>query len=153
MELNRQQKAGMVIAALAVAALGVDRFVLGSGGPATASAQADVSVVLTTAAVQLATTKHSETLAGRLDKFAAQQQIDPSKSVPDLFGSEEVWTVSSLFGSGNRAGVRIGEKIVRVGQVYRGATLVRVSRQGATFSKAGREIFAPMDRPMSINGQ
>ncbi len=147
MELNRQQKAGMVVAALALTALGVDRFVLGSGGPATASAQAEVQEAMTTPAVQLVSTQHGDSLAKRLDTFANQQEIDLGQGVPDLFGNEEVWTITSLFGTGTRGGVRIGEKMIRVGQLYRDAKLVRVNRDGAYFSKAGKEFFAPLDRP------
>lgn len=154
MELNTQQKAGMVVAALALAALGVDRFVLGGGGPATASAQADVPVVVTAAVTQGAPIQRGESLAGRLATFADQQRLDPAGGVPDLFGGEEeVWKVSSIYGTGTRGGVRIGETLIPVGQAYQGATLVRVTRGGAVFSKAGREVFAPIDIPDSIQGR
>jgi hypothetical protein len=148
MELTKQQKAGALIAALALAALGVDRLFLGGGGPATASAQnlpPEAPLVTTTAARPAAGTPQNS-LASRLTEFAAAEALDPSTDVPDLF-SQSRWTLRGVFGEGARGGVKIGETLIYVGGEYGGAKLLRVSREGATFSKAGREFFVTLERP------
>jgi hypothetical protein len=144
MNSTRRQRVGMAVAATALAALGVDRFVLGIGGPATASAQVVAPETPEAAAVESALKQGGGTsLARRLDDFAARQELDLSGGVPDVFGGEK-WTVKSVFGSGVRGGVRIGKDLVRVGQEYRGARLVGVTRTGATFAKSGREFHVPL---------
>lgn len=152
MELNRQQRVGMAVAAIALAALGVDQFVLGGGGPATASAQVGAPGILPVSAVQDARQEASSMLALRLDEFAASERVDPSAGVPDVFGGSQ-WRITAVVGLGQRGAVRIDDELVRVGQVYNGAVLTSVSRTGAVFTKAGREINVSIDGPESGKGR
>lgn len=154
MELNTKQKSGILVAALAVAALGVDRFVLGGSGPATASAQVLVPEAEDAAlpqAVVKATTVAA--FAQKLEKFADRHHIDPEAGIPDAFGDAEVWTVTSVLGKGERGAVRIGNTLIRVGEQYEDAVLVRVDREGGVFAKAGREFRASLVRPAMHNGR
>ncbi len=153
MELSKQQKTGMVIAALAVGALGIDRFVLGSGGPAVASAQAVLPEVVEAASPQAVSAKKGVTFAQQLEQFAANNSIDPQAGVPNLFGDEKVWTVTAVIGNGQRGAVRIGKDLIRVGEDYEDAKLLRVDRDGGIFEKAGREFRAPLSRPRPQNGR
>ncbi|MCC7390271.1 MAG: hypothetical protein IT431_16065 [Phycisphaerales bacterium] len=148
MELTKQQKAGALIAALALSALGVDRLLLGGGGPASASAQdlASAAPLVDTTAARPAAGAPSNSLASRLAEFADAEALDPSTDVPDLF-SQSRWTLRGVFGEGVRGGVKIGDELVHVGGEYAGAKLLRVSRTGATFSKAGREFFVALEVP------
>ncbi len=147
MEFNKQQKVGVVVAAVALGVLGVDRFVLGAGGPASASAQDALPGMQPVALSSPATPAGADTsLAHRLEQFAQREQINPAQGMPDLFGGS-VWEIKSVFGAGTRGGVRIGEDLIRVGQEFRGATLVGVSRDEAVFRKSGREFRVPIDRP------
>lgn len=152
MKLNNRQRAGALIAALAVAALGVDQFILGGTGPATAAAQSaaptaeNVQVVAQTGVP----TQKVRSLAHRLDQFAAAEDLNPGGAVPDLFGKEQ-WKVQSVFGTGTeRGGVRVGGKTVTIGGTHEGAKLVRVTREGAYFSRGGREFFIELDRPEPV---
>ncbi|MFG0258930.1 MAG: hypothetical protein ACF8LK_01145 [Phycisphaerales bacterium JB041] len=154
MELNTKQKSGILVAALAVAVLGVDRFVLGAGGPATATAQVvapEAEAAVTPAAV--AAVKSGAAFAQKLERFADRNHIDPEAGIPDAFGDAEVWTVTSVLGNGERGAVRIGNKLIRVGQQYEDAVLVRVDREGGVFSKAGREFRAMLVRPNLTKGR
>jgi len=151
MKVNTQQKVGMVVAAVALGLLGVDRFVLGTGGPASASAQAsEPGLQPLTGVSGSSPAVRTVSLAGRLESFAAGQEISPSGGMPDLFGGQ-AWEIRSVFGAGERGGVRIGTDLIRVGGEFRGASLVRVERDGATFSKAGREFRIPLQRPELLN--
>jgi hypothetical protein len=146
MQLTKQQKAGMAAAALAVGVLGVDRFVLGTGGPASASAQQ--AVVVGADAVQAegpkpkAQAESGPTFAQRLDGFASARGIDPTRADVGLFGTAapEVWTASAVIGVGQGGALRIGERLVRVGETYRGAELVSVDRRGGVF-REGERVF------------
>ena len=153
MELNKQQKTGMVIAALAVAALGVDRFALGGGGPATASAQAVLPDAIETASPQAVAAKSGITFAQQLERFAESNNIDPEAGVPNVFGDDAEWAVTAVIGNGQRGAVRIGTKLIRVGQAYEDAVLVRVDGAGGIFAKAGREFRVPLDHSLSRNGR
>lgn len=147
MEINKQQKVGVVVAAVALGVLGVDRFVLGAGGPASASAQDALPGMQPVALSEPMTPSGAnDSLAARLEQFAQQEQLNPGQGMPDLFGGG-VWEIRSVFGTGTRGGVRIGEDLIRVGQEFRGATLVGVSREEAVFRKSGREFRVPIDRP------
>lgn len=153
MLITKRQKAGSLVAALALLALGADRFILGGGGPATASAQnllPEPSIEPPQPGLP-ATAPPKDTLASRLAQYAAEQGIDPEGGVPDLF-SQEGWQILAVFGEGTRGGVKIDDRIVRVGGQYDGATLVSVSRQGATFSKAGQEFFVAFEPPALGSG-
>lgn len=154
MALTKQQKAGTALAALALVALGVDKLFLGGGGPATASAQdvLPITPAATQAGVQTASTVPGDLLAARLTAFARTESIDPSSGVPDLFSPDE-WKIQSIFGMGSRGGVTIGEQIVNVGGTYDGATLVRVSRDGATFTRLGKEFFVGVEQPRLSSGR
>lgn len=161
MELTKQQKTGMVVAALAVAALGVDRFVLGASGPATASAQVAGPVVgmaeIDSARFTL-DSKPTNTFAQQLERFAARHNIEPQDGVPDAFGveveaEEQVWKVSAVIGNGKRGAVKIGDKIIPVGTDHEGAVLLRVDSEGGIFSKGGREFRALIDRPVPRSGR
>lgn len=147
MEMTTKQKTGAAVALLAVAALGVDKLLLGGGGPATASAQAVLPEAGTLTAPQIISVKQQQTFAQELERFAVQNQIDPLTDVPDAFGEEEVWIVTSVMGKGDRGAVRIGDSLVRVGQSYQDAQLVRVDRDGAVFLRGGREFRAVLKRP------
>jgi hypothetical protein len=114
MQLTKQQKAGMAAAALAVGVLGVDRFVLGTGGPASASAQQ--AVVVGADAVQAegpkpkAQAESGPTFAQRLDGFASARGIDPTRADVGLFGTAapEVWTASAVIGVGQGGRCELG---------------------------------------------
>lgn len=154
MELNTKQKSGVLVAALAVAALGVDRFVLDGAGPATATAQ--VVVPETDAAAlpkTVATSASGAAFAQKLERFADRHHIDPEAGIPDAFGDAEVWTVTSVLGKGERGAVRIGNTLIRVGERYEDAVLVRVDREGGVFAKSGREFRATLVRPAMHNGR
>ncbi len=153
MELNKQQKTGMVIAALAVAAFGVDRLVLGGGGPATASAQAVLPDEVEAASHQAVAAERGITFAQQLERFARSNNIDPEAGVPDLFGDDAEWSVTAVIGNGQRGAVRIGTKLIRVGQAYEDAVLVRVDGDGGIFAKAGREFRVPLENALSGNGR
>lgn len=147
MEFNKQQKVGVVVAAVALGVLGVDRFFLGAGGPASASAQDTLPGMQPVAhSGPMMPTGADDSLATRLEQFARQEQLNPGQGMPDLFGGS-VWEIKSVFGAGTRGGVRIGQDLIRVGQEFRGATLVGVSREEAVFRKSGREFRVPIDRP------
>lgn len=153
MELNKQQKTGMVIAALAVAALGIDRMFLGGGGPATASAQAVLPDVVEAASPQAVAAKSGVTFAQQLERFAQRNNIDPEAGVPNVFGADAEWTVTAVIGNGRRGAVRIGTQLVRVGQAYEDAVLVRVDGSGGIFAKAGREFRVPLENALASNGR
>ena len=152
MKFNNRQRAGALVAVLCVAALGVDRFVLGVGGPASASAAGAIETfegpVLPATAPKSVAVAPTDSLANRLQDFAISESLDPADSVPNLFGEAE-WKVQAVFGSGTRGGVRVGDKTVLVGKQWEaaGATLERVTRTGAFFSRGGREFFVPLDQP------
>ena len=147
MELNSKQKAGALVAAIAVVALGVDRFVLGGNGPASASAQVLAPEAEAAAVTQTDVSKSGTTFAQQLEQFAARNHIDPDAGIPDAFGDAEVWTVTAVMGNGDQGAVRIGNEMVRVGSLYRDAILVRVDRDGGVFSRFGREFRAALVRP------
>jgi|GEM_PF-3236336 len=154
MELNTKQKSGILVAALAVAGLGVDRFVLGGSGPATASAQVLMPEAEAEAVPQaVASVKAGTAFAQKLERFADRHHIDPEAGIPDAFGDAEVWTVTSVVGNGERGAVRIGNSLIRVGQQYEDAVLVRVDREGGVFAKSGREFRAELIRPTMPNGR
>ncbi|MFG0243770.1 MAG: hypothetical protein ACF8R9_13370 [Phycisphaerales bacterium JB054] len=154
MELNTKQKSGILVAALAVAALGVDRFVLGGAGPAAAAAQVLVPEAETAALPQAVTTVKADTaFAQKLERFAERHHIDPEVGIPDAFGDAEVWTVTSVLGNGERGAVRIGKDLVRVGETYQDAVLVRVDRHGGVFAKSGREFRAALRVPALPKGR
>lgn len=151
MQLTKQQKAGVAVAALAVAALGVDRFLLRPAGPAAAAAQTAAAVSAEAAppdAGGVMTVSAGPTFAQRLEAYAQQRQIEPGAGVPDLFG-REVWRVSAVIGQGENGAVRLGDDLVRVGQIYKGATLLSVDRNGGTFRKSGHVFRAEIDRPVT----
>ena len=154
MELNTKQKSGILVAALAVAALGLDRFVLGGSGPASASAQVLVPEAEAAALPQTAGTVKSEaSFAQKLERFADRHHIDPEAGIPDAFGDAAVWTVTSVLGKGERGAVRIGNTLIRVGERYEDAVLVRVDREGGVFAMSGREFRAELIRPTMPNGR
>lgn len=151
MNLNTRQKTGMLVAAIAVGALGLDRFAFG-GGPATASAQSAEPLAVETAYTPAARTESQVTFAQRLERFAQRESVNPNEGVPDGFG-ETGWVVSSVIGSGEKGAVRIGKHLIRVGGTYEDGTLLRVDRDGAVFLRAGREYRAPLERALAADAR
>ena len=93
------------------------------------------------------------TFAQQLERFARSNNIDPEAGVPDLFGDDAEWSVTAVIGNGQRGAVRIGTKLIRVGQAYEDAVLVRVDGDGGIFAKAGREFRVPLENALSGNGR
>lgn len=142
MALSNSRKASIGVLTLALAALAVDRFVLGGGSPQAAQA---AGVPGTTAAglpvAGTATRAEGNTLSIRFDALARVETLDPL-AVPDVF-DVQAWRLSALVGTGAKGGVIINNALVAVGQDYQGARLLSVSKDGAEFARNGHRFVVP----------
>ena len=152
MGLSKQRKLSLGVLAAAIAALAADRLFLGAAAPAAAGA-APVATPPGEGATSPAPVEAGVTLASRLEEIAGEEDLTP-EGVKDLFADADAplkWHLTTTFGAGPSASVRIDDRIVRVGESYGGAVLVAVTAQadtrGAVFRRGGQEFFIPMAKP------
>lgn len=167
-ELNRQRKAFLSVLGLAAVGLVLDRAVLNSGGPASASAATpDVASPLIAKADAPADPGPVQTVADRLngvhtssagvapiDAFAGTPQWLPSATItvdvepsnlkaraasPDPLTSIRRLNLTTLFGRDERASARVNGRMVKVGEQIEGFTFEGIDNSRGIFSdSAGR---------------
>lgn len=149
MELSKQRKLSLGVLAVALAALAADRMFLGTATPAAAQAAAGEPVT-TVVATGRPEPFRGPSLASRLESIAMGEELSAA-AVADVFAdapNPAGWHLTTTFGAGDRASVRIDGQTVRVGETHAGAVLVAVTtrgdQRGAIFSRDGREFFVPL---------
>lgn len=152
MNLTRQQKASFGVLAVALAAFGADRLLLGGGGLSQARAD-PIPVVTDAAGTPLAVAPvraavNAPRLAERLESLA---MANPGlmEQIPDILNTGEVahnWVISSVIGQGDAGMVLINGQMVRVGETFgaSGAVLKSVHREHAVFVEGGQELIVPV---------
>jgi len=164
MKLTTSRKAYLGVFALALAALAVDRFVLGGGGSGPDRAAA--SVVSGTATVEMeeailpttAAPPKRESLADRLEALAVGQEAN-AEAMRDVFRPCESWLLrprtgsphspspaevfvqqhrlESVLLSGSAGYAIVDGGLLRIGETIAGYTLVELVPQGAVFQAEG----------------
>ncbi|MBK7406097.1 MAG: hypothetical protein IPJ41_16195 [Phycisphaerales bacterium] len=152
MALTNSRKASIALLAVALGALAVDRFVLGGGAPQSAQAE---GLALTEQAAGLipgsSQAAPATTLSARFEQLATTTELDPLQ-VPDVFDTHS-WHLTALVGMGEKGGVIVDGRLVRVGQDYQGAQLVSVSGDGAQFVRNGRRFTIAFEKPEGRQGR